>query len=222
MKGTDVIGHVDILESTRYPQTLITVAAKGCRVNNPTAASEAENGEWVVNKLLQGDRGHYGPLEHPTISFKCEGFSHSLMQQARTHRFLTFDVRSFRAPLKTTDSQELGDLFYLPEAYHKPEFRGLVEVALEESLETWKILVAGGMKPEDARFILPGYALRQNFVVSGNLRAWWHFLDMRLKGDAQAEIRQFSEQVDHLLGYWVPELQAYYREKRGKRARLSP
>ncbi|WP_293161392.1 FAD-dependent thymidylate synthase [Okeania sp. SIO2C9] len=35
---------------------------------------------------MAGDRGHYGCIEHPQITFNCGFFPHSVMQQARTHR----------------------------------------------------------------------------------------------------------------------------------------
>ena len=48
--------------------------------------SETKCGEIIVKRLLAGDRGHYGCLEHPQITFNCGFFPHSVMQQARTHR----------------------------------------------------------------------------------------------------------------------------------------
>ncbi|MCF2972332.1 FAD-dependent thymidylate synthase [Synechococcus sp. Nb3U1] len=54
-------------------------------------------GEAVVKHLLEGNRGHYGPLEHPQITFGVGHFPHTVMQQARTHRVgISFDVQSFR------------------------------------------------------------------------------------------------------------------------------
>ncbi len=59
--------------------------------------SEEKCGEIIVNRLLAGNRGHYGPLEHPQITFSCGYFPHSVMQQAKTHRVgVSFDVQSFR------------------------------------------------------------------------------------------------------------------------------
>lgn len=58
---------------------------------------EAKAGESLVKMLLKGDKGHYGPLEHPQIVLNCGYFPHSVMQQARTHRVgISFDVQSMR------------------------------------------------------------------------------------------------------------------------------
>ncbi|BAY77702.1 thymidylate synthase [Nostoc linckia NIES-25] len=56
--------------------------------------TESQSGEIIVKRLLAGERGHYGPLEHPQIIFNCGYFPHSVMQQARTHRVgVSFDVQ---------------------------------------------------------------------------------------------------------------------------------
>lgn len=56
---------------------------------------EAKAGELIVKHLLAGNRGHYGCLEHPQITFNVGYFPHSMMQQIRTHRVgmcLTGDI----------------------------------------------------------------------------------------------------------------------------------
>jgi thymidylate synthase (FAD) len=47
---------------------------------------ETKAGEICVKRLLNGERGHYGILEHQQIILNCGYFPHSVMQQARTHR----------------------------------------------------------------------------------------------------------------------------------------
>jgi thymidylate synthase (FAD) len=59
--------------------------------------TEEEAGEQCVKHLLKGGRGHFGPLEHPQITFSVGYFPHSVMQQARTHRVgISFDCQSMR------------------------------------------------------------------------------------------------------------------------------
>lgn len=66
-------------------------------------------GKICVEKLLKGDRGHYGPLEHPAITFNVIRFPHSTMTQARTQRVgVSFDVQSYRY---TQQAGELGGKF---------------------------------------------------------------------------------------------------------------
>lgn len=81
---------VKVLNRTPNPQTLCWYAMHQDYseefVFNETPPEEKEAGEIVVRHLLKGERGHYGPLEHPAITFNVGWFPHSVMQQARTHR----------------------------------------------------------------------------------------------------------------------------------------
>lgn len=64
---------------------------------------EERCGELIVKHLLAGDRGHYGPLEHPQITLNVGYFPHSMMQQIRTHRVgVSFDVQCLAADTEIT------------------------------------------------------------------------------------------------------------------------
>lgn len=73
--------------------------------------SESKCGELIVKRLLAGDRGHFGPLEHPNIVFNCGYFPHSVMQQIRTHRVgISFDVQCLAGNTDITFVQASGSL----------------------------------------------------------------------------------------------------------------
>lgn len=87
---------VVMIRQTQLPQTLVWQAGKNDYSEDPihTKFPPAEKvcGKWVVEQLLANERGHWGPLEHPAITFDCVGFVHSVMVQARTHRVgVSFD-----------------------------------------------------------------------------------------------------------------------------------
>lgn len=71
---------------------------------------EQRCGELIVKHLLMGDRGHYGPLEHPQITFNVGYFPHSMMQQVRTHRVgVSFDVQCLAADTEITFVNTQGE-----------------------------------------------------------------------------------------------------------------
>ena len=88
----------------------------GDRANWP---DEQRAGEICVKRLLSGERGHYGPMEHAQIVLNVGWFPHSVMQQARTHRVgVSFDVQSMRYTgeriCRAADGAlDLEDVFYL-------------------------------------------------------------------------------------------------------------
>jgi thymidylate synthase (FAD) len=72
---------------------------------------EQRAGEICVKRLLAGERGHYGPLEHAQIVLNVGWFPHSVMQQARTHRVgVSFDVQCLAGDTEITFLQAGGGL----------------------------------------------------------------------------------------------------------------
>ncbi|MDB9511884.1 FAD-dependent thymidylate synthase [Kamptonema animale CS-326] len=96
--------RVEVISQTPNPQQVIYAALHQDYTENfvfderDSWPSDAQCGEIIVKRLLAGERGHYGPLEHPQIVFNCGYFPHSVMQQARTHRVgVSFDVQCLAA-----------------------------------------------------------------------------------------------------------------------------
>jgi thymidylate synthase (FAD) len=240
----DPLFRVDLITATPNPQQCIYAAmhqdySEGYvyddRANWP---DETRAGEICVQRLLAGDRGHYGPLEHPQITLNVGWFPHSVMQQARTHRVgVSFDVQSMRYTGERICRAANGDLdleevFYLRPAgeytdrngtryTYTPHARKLDLRYCCAGAERYRDLIAAGYAEEHARGMLP-FDYRQHFVVSFSLRAMLHFLDLRAKADAQLEIRQLCDLMWPHLEMWAPEIAAWYKKTRLTRARLAP
>jgi thymidylate synthase (FAD) len=199
---------------------------------------ESRAGEICVKRLLAGERGHYGPLEHGQIVLNVGWFPHSVMQQARTHRVgVSFDVQSLRYTGErickaATEEADIEDVFYLrPLGVYRDRQSKQYEYTDQQrskdlvhcvyAAELYADHIAGGMAEEQARSILP-FDVRQHFVVSFNLRAFLHFLDLRAKLDAQDEIRQLCDLMWPYLQAWAPEIAAWYHQYRWAKARLAP
>jgi thymidylate synthase (FAD) len=199
---------------------------------------ERRAGEICVKRLLAGERGHYGPLEHAQIVLNVGWFPHSVMQQARTHRVgVSFDVQSMRYTgeriCRAADGAlDLEEVFYLRpvgdysdrqgKKYHYSVEQRAVDLALcRAAAERYRELLAAGYAEEHARGILP-FDYRQHFVVSFTLRALLHFLDLRAKLDAQQEIRALCDLIWPHLQAWTPEIAEWYGKSRLHRARLAP
>ena len=200
--------------------------------------NERRAGEVCVKRLLAGERGHYGPLEHAQIVLNVGWFPHSVMQQARTHRVgISFDVQSGRYTSQriidaVTGAREMDEVFYLRPVGSYSDRQGKKYTYTAEQREAdWQHCrvaaehysqrLAQGFAEEHARDLIP-YAIRQHFVVSFSLRAFLHFLDLRAKLDAQLEIRQLCDLMWPHLQSWAPEIAGWYEKSRLHRARLAP
>jgi thymidylate synthase (FAD) len=108
---------VEVLSQTPNPQQIIYAAmhqdyAEGfVWAERDRFPDEAKAGDLVVRNLLSGNRGHYGPLEHPQIVLNCGFFPHSTMQQIRTHRVgISFDVQCLAGDTEVTFLRTSGQL----------------------------------------------------------------------------------------------------------------
>ncbi|NCZ70922.1 MAG: FAD-dependent thymidylate synthase [Actinobacteria bacterium] len=195
-------------------------------------------GEICVKRLLAGERGHYGPLEHAQIVLNVGWFPHSVMQQARTHRVgVSFDVQSMRYTGEricraANGELELEEVFYLRPAgfysdrngkkYQYTEHQRRKDLNLcQEAANRYYDLILDGFAEEHARGILP-FDYRQHFVVSFSLRSFLHFMDLRAKLDAQEEIRVLCDLMWPHFENWAPQIAAWYQKTRLHRARLAP
>lgn len=200
--------------------------------------TETKAGEIVVKRLLAGERGHYGPLEHPSITFATAGFPHSVMQQARTHRVgISFDVQSMRYTGErichvASGLLDVEDVFYLRPVGEYRDRQGKKYVYTpgerEEDLREcmaaarrYSTRLQSGWAEEHARGMIP-FDFRQNFVVTFSLRAALHFMDLRSKADAQEEIQALCDLMWTQIEDWVPEIAAWYAQTRLHKARLAP
>jgi thymidylate synthase (FAD) len=240
----DPLFRVETLSCTEYPNQLAHMAMhqdyseRYMYEEVHVYRDERNCGEKIIRHLLQGGKGHFGPLEHPAITLTCGYFPHSVMQQARTHRVgISFDVQSMRYTGQRIVNSDLRDsdieeLFYVRPPGHYVDRSGksyffteddrtVYKTNLRKSAWAYKDAILQGHSEEHARGLL-GFDFRQHFVVSFNMRSLMHFLDLRAKADAQLEIRQLCELMYQRFYDWSPEVAAWYKETRWSKARLSP
>jgi thymidylate synthase (FAD) len=251
----DPLFTVKTINATPAPQSLIYRALHQDYsekfIGDEPIPDEARCGEIAVQRLLRGDRGHFGCFEHPAISFAVGWFPHSVMQQARTHRTgVTFDVQSGRYSgqrvvdladrLRTHDNSLsaydwrswVAEVFYLRPVGDYSDRKGAKYTYTTEQREDDLAFAAHGacyyadkinrgFSEEHARSQLP-FDFRQHFVVSFNARSLMHFLDLRSKKDAQLEIQQLCGLMMAEFENWAPEIAAWYRAERWGKARLAP
>jgi thymidylate synthase (FAD) len=235
---------VEVITQTPNPQQTIYAAMHQDYAENFVVSErdrwpdEVEAGELVVKNLLSGNRGHYGPLEHPQIVLNCGWFPHSTMQQIRTHRVgVSFDVQSFRYTGQrildvVEGSREVEEVFYLrPLGFYSDRQGKKYEYTAEhrqqdvawclEACKYYHQRLKAGFSEEHARGLIP-FDIRQHWVMSANVRSLMHLLDLRWKADAQLEAQKLCEVMWPHFQAWVPAVAGWYETNRAKKARLAP
>lgn len=237
--------RVEIIRATQNPQQAIYAAmhqdySEGFVVDECDKwPDEKTSGELVTKHLLNGNRGHYGPLEHPQIILNCGWFPHSTMQQIRTHRLgISMDVQSGRYTgdriiAVAEDRQDVEEVFYLrplgeysdrqgKKYYYDEVCRSFDKQDCIRAAQRYAYKVKElGLSEEHARDLIP-FAIRQHWVLSCNVRSLLHILDLRWKEDAQLECQQLCDLIWPHFKNWVPAIAEWYAKNRAKKARLAP
>jgi thymidylate synthase (FAD) len=248
----DPLLRVEVISKTPSPQQAIYAAmhqdySEGFVASDREAFAttgvgfwpdEPEAGDLVVKHLLSGNRGHFGPLEHPQIVLNCGWFPHSTMQQIRTHRVgISFDVQSGRyTGQRVVDvaegRREVEEVFYLRPVgeysdrqgkhytYTEDERSRDLEWCFQACQRYW-YKISLGFSEEHARGLIP-FDVRQHWVMSANVRSLMHLLDLRWKADAQLECQQLCDLIWPHFEEWVPAIAEWYQQNRAKKARLAP
>ncbi len=145
--------------------------------------------------------GHLSVLEHGTVTVYLRGVSRSLTHELIRHRHFSYSQLSQRyAPSGKAEMVE-PDVIAAD-----PELHARFEAATEAALGAYRDLLAGledafadspsltlrrKQARQAARAVLPN-ATETRIVVTGNYRAWRHFVAMRASEHADVEIRALA------------------------------
>ena len=206
-------------------------SSKGNKIHNISNNSFSDNcGAFVEIESIErfGKEITYDlEVEHPEHNFIANGLV--------VHN--SFDVQSYRfcsgKVIAVADGKtDIETAFYLrpvgeysdrkgKKYYYSAEQR---EKDLQWCLEAsrkYKLDLEFGMSEEHARGKIP-FDYRQHFVVSFNCRSLLHFLDLRLKKNAQLEIQKLCELMWPHVQDWVPNIAEWYEKNRLGKAKLAP
>ena len=142
-------------------------------------------------------REHMSVFEHVSVTWRIEGISRACSHQLVRHRLASFCQLSQRYVKVDTDA----DWYVIPPSIREDD-RMLEEYAREmwRCAEHYKSLLDDGMKPEDARYVLPE-STKTDIIVTMNLREFMSFYEARSDNAAQWEIRELAE--DMMLSFYM-------------------
>ena len=139
--------------------------------------------------------GHFSVLEFASFTVRIDGVSRSCTHQLVRHRLASFVELSQRYTKIDTDE----DWYVIPPEV-KASDRASVdyEIAMAECADRYNNLLKTGIKPEDARYVLP-QSTKTSVTMRMNARELKHFLSLRLDKVAQWEIRELANRIESEL-----------------------
>ncbi len=142
--------------------------------------------EKLVNLLKK--LGHESVFEHACFTFRVEGISRVCSHQLVRHRLASYTQQSQRyVNLKNPK-------FIVPDEIYDSEFETEFIELLEKASKLYRKMVEGGIRKEDARFILP-QGIETKIIITMNARELRHFISLRCDPSAQWEIRALAKEM---------------------------
>ena len=194
-------------------QALAEFAGRSCYQSwdkpNPATATNAG----YLRHILEV--GHLSVLEHGTVTFYLTGVSRSLTHELIRHRHFSYSQLSQRyvperdaalvEPDVIADDPELHALFTDAATAAVQAYDALLEGLEKRFADEPNATLRRKQARQAARAILPN-ATETRIVVTGNYRAWRHFIAMRATEHADVELRGLAVECLRQLQREVPNV----------------
>jgi thymidylate synthase (FAD) len=180
-------------------QALAEFAGRACYQSwtkpNPATASNAG----YLHHILEV--GHLSVLEHGSVTFYLTGISRSLTHELIRHRHFSYSQLSQRYVPERNAALVEPDVIANDPALHArfvaageaaiAAYSDLLEGLEKKFADVEQATLRRKQARQAARAVLPN-ATETRIVVTGNYRAWRHFVAMRASEHADVEIRQLA------------------------------
>lgn len=184
---------VILLSHTLNPEQNVVAAIRQCYSAVGAEELKEKTTEETRNRLINQvvESGHTSTIEHAVFTFAIEGISRACSHQLVRHRIASFSQQSQRY----VDLSK-NDLGYIvpPEIKKDKKLLEKYQRTMDLIESEYRSLIKDGVKPEDARFILPN-ACQTKIVVTMNARSLLNFFRERCCIRAQWEIRTLSNMM---------------------------
>jgi thymidylate synthase (FAD) len=162
---------------------------------NPKTATNAGYLRHII------DVGHFSVLEHASVSFYITGISRSCTHELIRHRHFSYSQLSQRfvpendshivVPPAMEDDDEVRRILIEAADASRATYTELLTRLEAKFADQPNAILRRKQARQAARAVLPN-ATETRIVVTGNYRAWRHFIAMRASEHADVEIRRLA------------------------------
>ena len=186
------------------------------RVSNPSNQNNTATAPKLVQYLIKNQ--HWSPLEMVHVSIEIKT-TRDIARQILRHRSFSFQEYSQRYADPTKDLGFVNREARLQDAKNR---QNSIEAGNDKLLqENWNIrqarviseaeyaynwAIENGIAKEQARTVLPEGNTVSVMIVTGTLRSWVHYCQLRMDKATQKEHRIVAEQCWDIIGHHFPDV----------------
>jgi thymidylate synthase (FAD) len=183
---------------------------KLARVSNP-ANEDNPNVERLIKYLIK--HKHWSPFEMASMCVEIQT-TRAIGAQILRHRSFSFqefsqryaEVTEIEVPqLRRQDlNNRQNSIDDFPEELSE-ELQDMITLHNDKSNSLYKKLLAYGVAKECARNVLP-LSTKTRMYMSGTIRSWLHYIDLRASHGTQVEHSQIAKQIGEILDTELPTI----------------
>jgi thymidylate synthase (FAD) len=212
------VNLVGITKPSAYTEcaTANELIAWAARVSNPLNQNNTATAPKLVQYLIKNQ--HWSPLEMVHVSMEIRT-TRDIARQILRHRSFMFQEYSQRYADPTKDlgfvnrearlqdaknrqnSIEVGDNKLLQENWNIRQAR-----VISEAKYAYEWAIENGIAKEQARAVLPEGNTESVMIVTGTLRSWVHYCQLRMDKATQKEHRIIAEQCWDIIAHHFPDV----------------
>ena len=187
------------------------------RVSNPSNQNNTATASKLVQYLIKNQ--HWSPLEMVHVSIEIKT-TRDIARQILRHRSFSFQEYSQRYADPTKDLGFVKREARLQDAKNRQnsieadnkllqEHWNIRQArVISESLYAYEWAIENGIAKEQARAVLPEGCTESVMIVTGTLRSWVHYCELRMDKATQKEHRIIAEQCWDIICHHFPDVKA--------------
>lgn len=201
-----------------HSDSALDLVAYCARVSNPSNQNNKLTNEKLVKYLMK--HKHWSPLEMVSVCLEVET-TRDIARQILRHRSFSFQEFSQRYADPTKDLEfEIRDarlqdpknrqnsIELDPEmdghAVLQGTWKNKQQRVIDASLEAYTWAIDNGIAKEQARAVLPEGNTMSRLYVSGTLRSWIHYIELREANGTQLEHIEIAKEVAKVIAEIFP------------------
>lgn len=206
---TKPIHDEDTSSGIDTPEQLIAYCA---RVSNPDNQLNHESSPKLLAYLIK--HSHWSPFEMVSMCVKIKT-SRAIAAQILRHRSFSFQEFSQRySPVESitdinlrqqADKNRQSSSEDIDPVIRQRAASSMVSDYIEAGMTLYSELLEAGVARESARMVLP-LATETTLFMTGTVRSWIHYLQLRLLNGTQLEHRIIAEEIQVIFKKLFPEI----------------
>lgn len=186
--------------------------AYAARVSNPGNQNNAETAPKLLKYLIKN--AHWSPFEMVSVTMEIKT-TRDISRQILRHRSFSFQEFSQRYAVsenfvdreaRLQDPKNRQNSVKTDDKYLQEDWNMRQHEVVNKAKEVYEWALAKGIAKEQARAVLPEGNTETTLYMSGTLRSWIHYCDLRMSHGTQKEHTEIAKLCWDVLSQHFPDV----------------